>query len=92
MTDATFAKPWRTQYPSSIPAEIDVSVYANLAEMLEGALTTYADRVAFHCTGADVTYRELNRLSTALPTDTPIKVQTPQGAIRQQAQSVCDWR
>ena len=65
MTDATLAKPWLTQYPSSIPAEIDVSAYANLAEMLEAALTKYADRVAFHCSGTDVTYRELDRLSTA---------------------------
>ena len=65
MTDATLAKPWLSQYPSSIPAEIDVSAYANLAEMLEGALTKYADRVAFHCSGTDVTYRELDRLSTA---------------------------
>ena len=55
MSDATLAKPWLTQYPSSIPAEIDVSAYANLAEMLEGALTKYADRVAFHCSGTDVT-------------------------------------
>ena len=65
MTDATLAKPWLSQYPSSIPAEIDVSAYANLAEMLEAALTKYADRVAFHCSGTDVTYRELDRLSTA---------------------------
>jgi long-chain acyl-CoA synthetase len=55
MTDATLARPWLTQYPSSIPAEIDVSSYANLAEMLEAALTKYADRVAFHCSGTDVT-------------------------------------
>ena len=65
MTDPTLAKPWLTQYPSSIPAEIDVSAYANLAEMLEAALTKYADRVAFHCSGTDMTYRELDRLSTA---------------------------
>ena len=65
MTDAMLAKPWLSQYPSSIPAEIDVSAYANLAEMLEAALTKYADRVAFHCSGTDLTYRELDRLSTA---------------------------
>jgi acyl-CoA synthetase (AMP-forming)/AMP-acid ligase II len=92
MTDATLAKPWLTQYPSSIPAEIDVSVYANLAEMLDAALTKYADRVAFHCSGTDVTYRELDHLSTALPTYAPIKARTPQGAILQRAQSVCDSR
>ena len=54
MTDATLAKPWLSQYPSSIPAEIDVSAFANLAEMLDCASTKYADRVAFHCSGTDV--------------------------------------
>jgi long-chain acyl-CoA synthetase len=55
MTDATLANPWLTQYPCSIPAEIDVSAYVNLAEILEAALTKYADRVAFRCSGTDVT-------------------------------------
>ena len=65
MTDAALTKPWLKEYPSSIPAEIDIGAYANLAEMIEKALTQYADRVAFHCGGTDITYRELDRLSTA---------------------------
>ncbi len=65
MTDSAATKPWLKEYPSSIPAEIDISAYANLAEMIEKALTQYADRVAFHCSGTDITYRELDRLSTA---------------------------
>ena len=65
MTDAALTKPWLKEYPSSIPAEIDIGAYANLAEMIEQALTQYADRVAFHCSGTDMTYRDLDRLSTA---------------------------
>ena len=65
MTDATLTKPWLKEYPSSIPAEIDISAYANLAEMIEKALIQYADRVAFHCSGTDMTYGDLDRLSTA---------------------------
>ena len=65
MTDSAVDKPWLKEYPSSIPAEIDTSAYANLAEMIEKALTQYADRVAFHCSGTDMTYRELDRLSAA---------------------------
>ena len=65
MTDSAVTKPWLKEYPSSIPAEIDISAYANLAQMIEKALTQYADRVAFHCSGTDMTYRELDRLSTA---------------------------
>ena len=65
MTDSAATKPWLKEYPFSIPAEIDISAHANLAEMIEKALTQYADRVAFHCSGTDITYRELDRLSTA---------------------------
>ena len=65
MTDSAVTKPWLKEYPSSIPAEIDISAHVNLAEMIEKALTQYADRVAFHCSGTDITYRELDRLSTA---------------------------
>ena len=65
MIDAAHTKPWLKEYPSSIPAEIDVNIYANLADMIEAALSQYADRVAFHCSGTDITYRELDRLSSA---------------------------
>ena len=65
MVDAAVNKPWLKEYPSSIPAEIDISGHGNVAEMIEQALTQYADRVAFHCGGTDITYRELDRLSTA---------------------------
>lgn len=65
MVDATSSKPWLNEYPSSIPAEIDLSAYANLAAMIEESLSKYADRIAFHCSGTDVTYGELDRLSTA---------------------------
>ena len=65
MTDLAVTKPWLKEYPASIPAEIDISAYANLAEMIEKSLTQYADRVAFHCSGTDITYRELDKLSAA---------------------------
>ncbi len=68
MTDATLAKPWLSQYLSPTPAEIDVSANTNLAQMLEAALTKCEDRVAFHCSGTDVTYRVLDCLRTKLST------------------------
>jgi long-chain acyl-CoA synthetase len=64
MADAV-TKPWLREYPATIPAEIDFSKYGNLAEMLEGALSKFSDRIAFHCSGTDLTYRELDRLSAA---------------------------
>jgi hypothetical protein len=65
MTDATLANPLLSQNLSSIPAEIDVLAYANLAEMLEAALTKHADRVAFHCSGRAVTYQNRARTNEA---------------------------
>ena len=64
MADAV-TKPWLREYPATIPADIDFSKYANLAEMLEEAMTKFSDRIAFHCSGTDLTYRELDRLSAA---------------------------
>ena len=66
MTDEPLAaRPWLKQYPSTIPAEVDLSTYGNVAEMIESAFAKFGDRVAFHCSGTDITYRELERLSTA---------------------------
>lgn len=64
MADAV-TKPWLREYPATIPAEIDFSKYSSLAEMLEEALSKFSDRIAFHCSGTDLTYRELDRLSAA---------------------------
>lgn len=64
MADAVI-KPWLREYPATIPAEIDFSKYGSLAEMLEEALSKFSDRIAFHCSGTDLTYRELDRLSAA---------------------------
>lgn len=65
MVDSAAGKPWLKLYPPTIASEIDVTAYANLAELIEEAMTRYADRVAFHCSGTDLTYRELDRLSAA---------------------------
>lgn len=58
-------RPWLASYPASIPHEIEVSQYANLAELVEVALKDYSDKIAFHCSGTDVSYGELDRLSAA---------------------------
>ena len=65
MAEATADKPWLNLYPATVPREVDLAAYSNLADLIEEALTKYADRVAFHCSGTDLTYRELDRLSSA---------------------------
>ena len=62
---STAERPWLKHYPASIAADIEVADDANLAQLLEEAFANYADRVAFHCSGTDLTYRELDRLSMA---------------------------
>lgn len=65
MSQKNFDRPWLGAYPPTMPAEIDFGSVCSLAELIEDAFERYPDRVAFHCSGTDLSYRELNRLSTA---------------------------
>jgi long-chain acyl-CoA synthetase len=58
-------RPWLSQYPASMPHEIDAASIANLAVLVESALQEHANKIAFHCGGTDVSYAELDRLSAA---------------------------
>jgi long-chain acyl-CoA synthetase len=58
-------RPWLASYPPSMPREVDLSTIANLAELVESALKDHAGKIAFHCSGTDITYAELDRLSAA---------------------------
>jgi long-chain acyl-CoA synthetase len=58
-------RPWLASYPASMPREVDLSSTSNLAELIESALKEHANKVAFHCSGSDITYAELDRLSAA---------------------------
>ena len=57
---------WLREYPQGVPADIDPGRYPSLTALLEGAFARHAARVAFTCMGADLTYAELGRRSTAL--------------------------
>jgi long-chain acyl-CoA synthetase len=54
---------WTTSYGARIPAEIDPDAYLSVLEMLEGAMTRYADKPAFRCFGEALTYADVDRLS-----------------------------
>ncbi|WP_423195929.1 MULTISPECIES: long-chain fatty acid--CoA ligase [unclassified Cupriavidus] len=56
-------KLWLKHYPAGVPAEIDASPYRSLAQLLEESFRTYADKRAFVCMDATMTYGELDRLS-----------------------------
>src|SRR5437667_8864567 len=57
---------WLKQYPSGVPADIDVSQYASLVELLEESFAKFADRKAFICMDKSISYRDLDEMSAAL--------------------------
>jgi long-chain acyl-CoA synthetase len=56
---------WLKSYPPGVPAEIDPSKCRTLKELVERTCVEHADRVAFIQMGAQLTYRELDKLSKA---------------------------
>jgi long-chain acyl-CoA synthetase len=56
-------RPWLTQYPPGVPAEIDVNAYASVVSIFEEACTRYANNTAFTSFGATLDYARLDRLS-----------------------------
>src|SRR5450755_4077317 len=58
-------KIWLGQYPPGVAAEVDVFAIDSLKALIEGACERYADRVAYHCMGTALSYRELDARSRA---------------------------
>jgi long-chain acyl-CoA synthetase len=59
------SKPWLASYPSGVPAEIDVSRYASLAQMADECFAEFAERTAYVQMGRSLSYAELDRQSLA---------------------------
>ena len=57
---------WLKQYPAGVPADIDLTQYASLVELLEESFAKFADRRAFICMDKSISYRELDEMSAAL--------------------------
>ncbi|MGB3800148.1 MAG: AMP-binding protein [Lewinella sp.] len=62
----TDQRPWLAQYPAGIPANVDVETHATLKDLLADTTKQFASQPAFSCMGKDLTYAELDKLSTAL--------------------------
>ncbi len=56
-------KPWLSQYPEGVPAEIDLSRFNSILDVFENSCRDYASRVAFTCMGQSITYAELDALT-----------------------------
>jgi long-chain acyl-CoA synthetase len=57
---------WLKQYPAGVPADIDVTQYSSLVELLEESFAKFRERKAFICMDKSITYRDLDELSLAL--------------------------
>lgn len=57
-------KPWLSQYPAGIPANVDVDQYECMVDFLEESLKKYAKLPAYECMGKTITYKEVDELST----------------------------
>ena len=80
-------KIWLQHYPPGVPAEIDVSEYRSLKEILEISCRRFAALPAFTNMGASLTYADLDRLTrqfaaylqaaVGLPKDTRVAIMLP---------------
>jgi long-chain acyl-CoA synthetase len=58
-------KVWLKQYPRGIAAEVDVTRYASLPEILARSCERFGPLPAYHNMGVSISYRELDRKSRA---------------------------
>jgi long-chain acyl-CoA synthetase len=57
---------WLKQYPAGVPADVDVTQYSSLVELLEESFAKFSDRKAFICMDKSISYRDLDEMSAAL--------------------------
>jgi long-chain acyl-CoA synthetase len=54
---------WLDSYPAGVPADIDVSRYASVVDMMEESFQKFANRVAYTFMGKELTYKQVDELS-----------------------------
>ena len=56
-------RPWLANYPSGVPAEIDLHEFSSVVAVLESACERFRDRPAFSNMGKVLSYDDVDRLS-----------------------------
>jgi len=54
---------WLKHYPAGVPADIDVTQYASLVDLLEESFAKFSARPAFICMDKSISYRDLDEMS-----------------------------
>jgi long-chain acyl-CoA synthetase len=57
---------WLKSYPPGVPPTIDEGRVGTLVQLLQDSFTQHASKVAFACMGGNLTYRQLDSLSSAV--------------------------
>ena len=57
---------WLKHYPPGVPADVDVTQYSSLVELLEESFAKFSERKAFYCMDKSISYRDLDEMSHAL--------------------------
>ena len=61
----TEQRPWLAQYPAGIPANINPEEFPQLIDYIRAAYKKHGSRAAFESMGKTLSYKELDKLSTA---------------------------
>lgn len=56
-------RPWLSNYPSGVPANIDSQSYATLVDLFEETFTKYGSKPAFSCMGKELSYKQVDKMS-----------------------------
>jgi long-chain acyl-CoA synthetase len=59
-------KTWLKQYPSGVPANVDVEQYRSLVALLDESFKLYATRMAYKFMGKSITFAQVDEASRAL--------------------------
>jgi long-chain acyl-CoA synthetase len=65
-TALTSTRPWVAEYPTGVPAEVQIDPQMTLVDVLEAAFRQYAKRDACVCMGQRLSFEDLDRLSQDL--------------------------
>lgn len=59
----TEQRPWLTNYPKGIPANIDETAYPSLVALLDETFKKFSNKKAFSCMGKAMTYAQVDKYS-----------------------------
>ena len=59
------ARPWLNSYPAGVPADINVSQYESLVELIDSAFEKNANALAYSFLGKSISYHQADSLSKA---------------------------